>query len=642
ENLWNNIVVSNNIAAQNNPRVSTEENGGVYVVWEDSRTEGNNIDIYAQHFDSDGIEIWETSGRAISAQLGDQKGNLGKVVDGNLLINWSDKRNGSVGLYFQIINNDGETILEEDGEQIFWGLSGNSEYLRTVRANDGLYFIWTDTRNGYLGSKIYVQKIDEEGNIYFDNNGILVCELFPGATQSDFFAIAHHDNGIVVSWSEQRETYPYVYYQHIDQEGNLFDNDGFMLTPEPVRDQSNSKIVRSGEDYYFYWEDMGDDWFACIYGQKIVNGERQWGDRGAPILLAEDNDIFLFDVVENYIIFTNDITQLGEIFVKAIDENGNALPGFPESGLEVCINNYPQSKAKGKIINGNLFVVWEDQRNGDSDIYGQIVTPQGDILWDENGIPLIDGVGDQVDVDFMDNEDMTIAWLDRSTGYADVGINKFDNDGLPMWAETFAVVKDSTQKAIDLKKIGSTSMIVYEDHIGADSNIYMQFVNNAGEIISDPYSESGLPLCSAPKNQYTPQVVNVDDNSAIVGWIDGRASGKEEIKGVFAQKVNIDENDTEDDYIPSPQSKLSNYPNPFNPTTNIYFSIDQEENVKLEVFNIKGQKINQLVNNQLSAGQHSIVWNGTDDSGKSVSSGVFFYKLTTESKSTINKMLMLK
>ncbi|RLC58267.1 MAG: hypothetical protein DRH89_01540 [Candidatus Cloacimonadota bacterium] len=89
--------------------------------------------------------------------------------------------------------------------------------------------------------------------------------------------------------------------------------------------------------------------------------------------------------------------------------------------------------------------------------------------------------------------------------------------------------------------------------------------------------------------------------------------------------------------------KLSNYPNPFNPATTISFSVTQTSSfVNLDIYNIKGQKVKQLISDQLSAGQRTVIWNGTDDNGKSVSSGIYFYKLKTANFEKTKKMIFLK
>ncbi len=88
--------------------------------------------------------------------------------------------------------------------------------------------------------------------------------------------------------------------------------------------------------------------------------------------------------------------------------------------------------------------------------------------------------------------------------------------------------------------------------------------------------------------------------------------------------------------------EITNFPNPFNPETTLFFSLPNEQKIELTVYNLKGQKVRKLVKGQFSAGQNSIVWNGKDDSGKQVSSGVYLYKLETADKIISKKMLLLK
>ncbi|HHE37760.1 MAG TPA: T9SS type A sorting domain-containing protein, partial [Candidatus Cloacimonetes bacterium] len=100
-----------------------------------------------------------------------------------------------------------------------------------------------------------------------------------------------------------------------------------------------------------------------------------------------------------------------------------------------------------------------------------------------------------------------------------------------------------------------------------------------------------------------------------------------------------------EDLIPVITSLNNNYPNPFNPSTKIEFSIEQNqqnEQTKLIIYNLKGQKVKQLVSDQLSAGRYSVIWNGKDDNNKPVSSGVYFYKLKSGNFEKIRKMILMK
>ena len=89
---------------------------------------------------------------------------------------------------------------------------------------------------------------------------------------------------------------------------------------------------------------------------------------------------------------------------------------------------------------------------------------------------------------------------------------------------------------------------------------------------------------------------------------------------------------------------LGNYPNPFNPSTTISFSLTTEntESTELVIYNLKGLKVKQLISGQLSAGQHSVVWNGTNENNKPVSCGIYFYKLKSGNFEQTKKMLMIK
>ena len=99
-----------------------------------------------------------------------------------------------------------------------------------------------------------------------------------------------------------------------------------------------------------------------------------------------------------------------------------------------------------------------------------------------------------------------------------------------------------------------------------------------------------------------------------------------------------------DDVVPISTDILNeNYPNPFNPTTTISYNLANDSSVELSIYNLKGQKVKQLVSDQLSAGQYSVDWNGTDNNGKDVSSGIYLYKLKVGNHYTsTKKMILLK
>jgi len=85
-----------------------------------------------------------------------------------------------------------------------------------------------------------------------------------------------------------------------------------------------------------------------------------------------------------------------------------------------------------------------------------------------------------------------------------------------------------------------------------------------------------------------------------------------------------------------------NYPNPFNPITQIRFELPQSEKVYLDIYNVHGQRVRRLVKADYPAGPHVVQWDGRDDAGKGVASGVYFYRLSAGAFTQTRKMLLLK
>ncbi len=85
-----------------------------------------------------------------------------------------------------------------------------------------------------------------------------------------------------------------------------------------------------------------------------------------------------------------------------------------------------------------------------------------------------------------------------------------------------------------------------------------------------------------------------------------------------------------------------NYPNPFNPTTTIRYFLPKRENVTLEIFNLLGERVRMLADEEQTAGEHTALWDGKDEKGKTLSSGIYFYQLKGKEFSKTKKMIFLK
>ena len=140
------------------------------------------------------------------------------------------------------------------------------------------------------------------------------------------------------------------------------------------------------------------------------------------------------------------------------------------------------------------------------------------------------------------------------------------------------------------------------------------------------------------------------ENSELVFWYDSKAQAQNRMRckltpGSLNQNHDFDNlyysfvvsDKTEFEPI-IPLTKLNqNYPNPFNPTTTIAYELAEAGLVSMEIYNLKGQKVNTLLNDSMAAGTHRVVWNGTDKYGRAVSSGIYYCRLITKDRTSARK-----
>ncbi|MCK4537226.1 MAG: T9SS type A sorting domain-containing protein, partial [Candidatus Krumholzibacteria bacterium] len=107
----------------------------------------------------------------------------------------------------------------------------------------------------------------------------------------------------------------------------------------------------------------------------------------------------------------------------------------------------------------------------------------------------------------------------------------------------------------------------------------------------------------------------------------------------FENSVN---EDITGETVPAKYALMQNYPNPFNPTTRIQFNLPGKGQVSLKIYNVAGQLVRSLTNEVWEAGSHTIDWNGKNDLGSSVASGVYFYKIEAGEFQSTKKMVLLR
>jgi hypothetical protein len=176
-------------------------------------------------------------------------------------------------------------------------------------------------------------------------------------------------------------------------------------------------------------------------------------------------------------------------------------------------------------------------------------------------------------------------------------------------------------------------------------NICALFVAFNGQIADGPRI-----LCDHPFAQIPEQVFAAGENRAVVVWRDDFAmasppvSYSPEITPLWAQKIDYSANVSAEEVPPSPATLFlaAPYPNPFNPLVNLDYSLPTAGKVRLDIFNVRGERIRRLVDETIPAGSHRIQWNGDDDHGVRMGAGVYFVRMRQGASIITRKVLMLK
>jgi len=632
---------------QLNPRLTGNDAGGCWIVWDDARGEGYpHVDIYVQKVNADGTMQLDVNGKVLCNAIGEQFSPLIKRNATNeVFVSWGDNRDGSTGIYLQTLNDVGEIQLAENGEIIYYGLCGDANNYQFLANNNKPVIIWEDTRFGIAGTQIFYQVLNSNGTIDFVENGIPITAMTGYDQEQLDAALYPGSNCIAAVWVETRGDFQQIYAQAVEVNGNsLWDENGLPVGEYLLGQQDFPQISVKDNNYYVGWSDFRD-WEFAIYGQKINNGTLQWGTDGKLIAVPTGNDK-LEDVVENFYIWEGGPSSNIDIYIKLVYEDGNTAPGWSDDGLAICTAINKQSNPRGIIVPEGIFVVWEDLREDtlSMDIYGQIVTYDGNILWEENGKQLVGLQNDQMPANSVYNDGIYTVWDDfRSGSYYDVYLQKYDENGDELWQTDGIEVaaKDSDQTTPFLISVGDSLLVFWQDYCaGSNSDIYTQLINADGEL---QWSIDGEIICDAIKNQDKPQAV-ADEEEVYVIWRDMRSSGKTDIYNIYAQKLF--ESVGVDDVCPQQHLALKqNYPNPFNPETTIHFTLPNGiEKASLAIYNIKGQKVKtfELPQSEIQ-NPNCVVWKGKDEQGNSVSSGVYLYQLESKDfQSKTKKMVLMK
>jgi len=612
-------------------KIVSDDSGGAIIVWADGRT-GSWDDIYAQKINSKGTIQWALNGNSIRSKQ---------------------------GLFYP--SNDLAAVSDGNG---------------------GAIVAWSEAYSpgGYLTYHyIKAQKIDAFGNLLWNSEGVPIC--MASIDRKNVNLASDGNGGAIITWADNRNGNWDIFAQRVSSSGSaLWYSEGIVISSS-INDQDRPTIISDGKGGAFIkWEDYQSD-NVSIYAQRInPSGELLWSASGiivcsltvsnsqgaAPPMISDSSGGVLLAWVD----IRNDM----KVYAQRIDSSGFIL--WAEGGVPVGVANYHANPQMVGIPNGGIIITWV---YGYNNVKVQKVHASGNVQWETNGLTLYDGfvIASEIVSDF--NGGAIIIYYKHisynSSPYSSLAAKRIDSNSIVYWTNEFNTSRGPTNpKAISDNMGGSIITFLGREETGSAYDIYASKINANGELGGDniPLPVELISFSGKAKGSHiylnwsTATEVNnygfeIERKTENTDWIkvgfvagNGNSNSPKEYsfndKPLFGKvfKYRLKQIDTDGKFAYSSEIEVQpgisvkfsvsqNFPNPFNPTTRIEFTIPSDNKVEVKVYSVLGTEIATLLNEYKEAGSYSI-----DFSASNLVSGVYLYRITSGKYSEIKKMILLR
>lgn len=353
--------------------------------------------------------------------------------------------------------------------------------------------------------------------------------------------ISDGNGGAIITWSDRRnETDNNIYAQKIDASGTIQWTAGGVAICNVSGDQNAPVIVSDGAGgAIIAWEDYFGGAASDIYAQRInSSGAVQWTMNGISICSASESQNYL-DIISDgaggaIMAWEDSYGTSLDIYIQKVNASGATQ--WLADGVAICTaadQQYtPQLAEDGS---GGAIITWEDQRGADPDIFAQHINSAGTVSGTADGVPVCNASGSQFVPEICSDGagGAIFTWYDTRNGDQDIYAQKFISGGTPVWTANGVAISTNSGYQQYPKLVSDQNggaIITWQDHSGGLGDIYAQRINADGNVA---WTANGIPVCTAPEDQYYPEIIADNSGGAIITWSDIRNSNGD----IFAQRL---------------------------------------------------------------------------------------------------------
>jgi hypothetical protein len=408
----------------------------------------------------------------------------------------------------------------------------------------GVYTVWKDFRNNNIADA-FLQRLNKEGVQQWIIDGLNVCTNPQDQSTPTLCSDGH--NGVIAAWSDFKNgTDRNIYAQRVDSSGVIqWTYNGIEVTGKPIREY-NEKIISDGDGGAIIVWEQGSNNNYDIWAQRIdANGTVIWPAGGIRVCPVASNKLNPRMVVGAdkmvYIIWQDQRAINTDIWAQKVDMNGNILWG--NAGKAVAIIPDRQEEANIALANDGLgiYIAWADRRLGNNnfDIYAQYLDSTGAQQWlPSTGAVVCNDVNNQIQVAITStgiSNGFVSTWRDyRTGGTSDIYMQKLDTNGAPVFAANGLAV---TTLAGD-----QLSPVITNDSKGGVIIAYQDRFGGNSNIKTQKYDAIGVAqwaagnviVTNAVGDQQNPKIIPSGEDGIICVWEDARDTAN---RNIFGQKI---------------------------------------------------------------------------------------------------------